>query len=657
MLGKHWSFAIAAKGLPIAALLLAAAIPGRAQNPSADASVVSIVPKDGLLHVGDDPRCASGADPECKWTPRAGKAINVYGFNWLRYDFSLPEALRKTPQLAVLVQDAPVTYEVYANGHPIGGTSNASLLSASSYTRKVLTFPSSLAPDGRLTLVLRCLPQGARSGIYGNQISFRPYVVAPPALMPGIMDEETLAYLRAYATHYICFAAVGFAAFVFLLLFSVNTRLLEYLWLGLSLAAVAMLRIDEISHIVHTGLPLWLTSIIYAVFNGTTPLVLIEFVFSFLKRPVPKVFRLVQILGLTTLYPLLGLPIPAFLVTFVNYGGPAAILVASLAQLLVLPQCFRSKMPEMRWIGASLLFITVENSARMAVQLNLPAPAQDVMWHGLDIDVRGIAYLLFAMVMLVAMTFRLRRIQNRNREIEQELAAARSVQQILIPEEIPSVPGLSVESAYLPAQQVGGDFFQVLPTADGGLLLVVGDVSGKGLPAAMLVSVLVGSIRSTAEFTSDPAELLAHLNQRLIGRTKGGGFSTAIAALIPPDGRVTIANAGHLSPYLDGKEVELPNALPLGIVSGAKYESSQIELRPGSRLTFYSDGVVEAQNATGELFGFERGQQISTQGAAAIVETARKFGQSDDITVVVIERLAAGAEPHAEQIEPSLAPA
>jgi serine phosphatase RsbU (regulator of sigma subunit) len=103
--------------------------------------------------------------------------------------------------------------------------------------------------------------------------------------------------------------------------------------------------------------------------------------------------------------------------------------------------------------------------------------------------------------------------------------------------------------------------------------------------------------------------------------------------------------------------VELPNALPLGIVSGAKYESSQIELRPGSRLTFYSDGVVEAQNATGELFGFERGQQISTQGAAAIVETARKFGQSDDITVVVIERLAAGAEPHAEQIEPSLAPA
>ncbi len=657
MLGKHWSFALAARALPIAALLFALVTPGRAQNPIADASVVSIVPRDGLLHVGDDPRCASGVDPECKWTPRAHTAINIYGFNWLRYDLSLPEALRKAPQLAVLVQDHSVFYEVYANGHLIGGTSNTNLLSASSYPRKVFTFPSSLAPDGRLTIVLRCLPQGARSGVYGNQINFLPYVVAPPALMQGIVDEETLTYLRAYATHYFCFLAVGFAAFVFLLLFSVNTRLLEYLWLGLSLAAVAILRIDEISHVVHTGLPLWLTSIIYCVFNGVTPLVLIEFVFSFLKRPVPKLFRIVQILGLVSLYPLLGLPIPAFLVNFMNYGGPTAILLATLAQLLMLPMCFRSKMPEMRWIGASLLFITLENSARMAVQLNLPAPPQDVMWHGLDIDVRGIAYLLFAMVMLVAMTFRLRRIQNRNREIEQELAAARSVQQILIPEEIPTVPGLAVESAYLPAQQVGGDFFQVLPTADGGLLLVVGDVSGKGLPAAMLVSVLVGSIRSTAEFTSDPAELLAHLNQRLIGRTKGGGFSTAIAALIPPDGPVTIANAGHLSPYLDGKEVELPKALPLGIVSGAKYESSQIELRPGSRLTFYSDGVVEAQSATGELFGFERGQQISTRSAAAIVEAARKFGQSDDITVVIIERLAAGAEPHAERIEPSLAPA
>jgi serine phosphatase RsbU (regulator of sigma subunit) len=186
---------------------------------------------------------------------------------------------------------------------------------------------------------------------------------------------------------------------------------------------------------------------------------------------------------------------------------------------------------------------------------------------------------------------------------------------------------------------------------------VVGDVSGKGLPAAMLVSVLVGAIHSTAEFTHAPAELLAHLNQRLIGRAKGGGFSTAVAAFIQPNGQVTIANAGHLSPYLDGKELALPNALPLGIVSGTTYESSQFNLSRGSRLTFYSDGVVEAQNEKGELFGFERGQQISTRSAAAIVEAARHFGQSDDITVVTVERLGAGEEPVAGRVESVLAPA
>lgn len=651
----HGRVGIAAAGWALAALLSGTA--GRAQSLSGTASVVSAAIASGLVHTGDDPRCASGVDPRCKWTPRAQKDINVFEFNWLRYDFLLPEALRKTPQLAVLVQDEPVYYEVFVNGQPIGGTGGANLFHSSAYTRRILTFPSSLAPDGRMTLVLRCFPQGPASGIYGNGTQFLPYVVAPPELMRGIVDEQTLTYLRVFATHYFCFAAVGFAAFVLFLLFSVNTQLWEYVWLGLSLAALALLRIDEISHVVNTGLPLWLTSVVYAIFNCLTPLFLIEFVFSFLRRPVPKAFRLVEILGLTALYPLLGLPIPSFLGLFFDYGTTAAILLASLAQLLVLPECFRSKLPEMRWIGASILFITVENSARMAVELNLPAPAQDVMWRGLDIDVRGIAYLLFAMVMLVAMTFRLRRIQNRNREIEQELAAARSVQQILIPEERPAIPGLVIDSAYLPAQQVGGDFFQLLPTADGGLLLVVGDVSGKGLPAAMLVSVLVGSIRSTAEFTSSPAEMLAHLNERLFGRTKGGSFSTAIAALILPDGRVTIANAGHLAPYLDGKEVELPSALPLGIVSGTKYESSHFQMRPGSRFTFYSDGVVEAQNQTGELFGFERGQQISTRGAAAIVEAARRFGQSDDITVVVIEREPAAPELHAKQVEPSLAPA
>jgi serine phosphatase RsbU (regulator of sigma subunit) len=109
-------------------------------------------------------------------------------------------------------------------------------------------------------------------------------------------------------------------------------------------------------------------------------------------------------------------------------------------------------------------------------------------------------------------------------------------------------------------------------------------------------------------------------------------------ALISANGAVTIANAGHLPPYLDGREVELPGVFPLGIEPCERYQTIHFRLEPGSRLTFYSDGIVEAQNTRGELFGFERGREISTQPVAAIVEAAKQFGQQDDMTAIAITR-------------------
>jgi serine phosphatase RsbU (regulator of sigma subunit) len=258
------------------------------------------------------------------------------------------------------------------------------------------------------------------------------------------------------------------------------------------------------------------------------------------------------------------------------------------------------------------------------------------------ISASAVSGILSTVTLAVIILLRSTTVVRRQAMLEGELAAAQQVQQVLLPEEIAIVPGFTIESVYQPAQQVGGDFFQILPTGDGGLLLVVGDVAGKGLPAAMLVSVLVGAIRGVAVYTRDPAELLANLNERLIGRTQGS-FSTAVAACIDAEGRVTIANAGHLSPYLNGREVDLAGALPLGVMSGVAYETREFCLAPGSRLTFYSDGVVEARNQRGELFGFERAQELSTQPAAAIVAAAQKFGQEDDITVVTIARDAEAA--------------
>jgi len=199
-----------------------------------------------------------------------------------------------------------------------------------------------------------------------------------------------------------------------------------------------------------------------------------------------------------------------------------------------------------------------------------------------------------------------------------------------------------LESAYLPVNGVGGDFFQVLPLKDDSLLLVVGDVSGKGLQAAMNSSTLVGALRN--ELSHEPSTVLEHLNHVLIGAVSSPGalpeldsapcFATCLCARIYPDGTLIIANAGHLGPYRDGREIELLPGLPLGVIADAQYEQTTYQLNSGDRLVFLSDGVVEAANAEGELFGFERTQQVSNESARYIAQTAKRFGQTDDITVV-----------------------
>jgi len=221
--------------------------------------------------------------------------------------------------------------------------------------------------------------------------------------------------------------------------------------------------------------------------------------------------------------------------------------------------------------------------------------------------------------------------------MEQEFRSAQELQQLLIPEALPELPGYAVSSAYRPAQEVGGDFFQLMALANGGALLVIGDVSGKGLPAAMAVALIVGAIRSTAETSDDPAAMLATLNRRLHGRLRGG-FATCLAMRLEPKGNCVIANAGHLPPFLNGEEVELPAALPLGLMPDADYETAELRMDGGDRLTLYTDGLLEARNAAGELFGFERIAAFLAvaRGAPEVADAAQAFGQDDDITVLTL---------------------
>jgi serine phosphatase RsbU (regulator of sigma subunit) len=166
-------------------------------------------------------------------------------------------------------------------------------------------------------------------------------------------------------------------------------------------------------------------------------------------------------------------------------------------------------------------------------------------------------------------------------------------------------------------------------------LVLVGDVSGKGLEAAMVASEAVGAFRSTTAVS--PREILQTLNRALCGQGRHG-FVTCLCARIEEDGRITLAAAGHPAPYVDGIEFAVPGGLPLGISAAVEYE--EFPLQMAGQVTFFSDGVVEAANAQGELFGFDRTAAISRQPAADIAEAARAWGQNDDITVVTVRRAA-----------------
>jgi sigma-B regulation protein RsbU (phosphoserine phosphatase) len=214
-------------------------------------------------------------------------------------------------------------------------------------------------------------------------------------------------------------------------------------------------------------------------------------------------------------------------------------------------------------------------------------------------------------------------------ELRVEFDAAREVQQQLVAPAV-DLPGFKIESAYFPAKQVGGDFFRVVPDPDGSVLIVVGDVSGKGLRAAMTVSAIIGALRTMPVLT--PGRVLAALNRGLVGQVSG--FVTCCVALVSSNGTMTLANAGNPAPYRNGEEMAVEPGLPLGLLAEVSYTETQYQIAPGDQLIFVSDGVVEATNAQGELYGFERTRAVSTESARRIAETAQQFGQEDDITVL-----------------------
>jgi phosphoserine phosphatase RsbU/P len=253
--------------------------------------------------------------------------------------------------------------------------------------------------------------------------------------------------------------------------------------------------------------------------------------------------------------------------------------------------------------------------------------------QGMYIAWSDAAELLLNLAMLLFLVLRTVRIARSRAAMATDLHAVQSVQEILLARASHTTPGFNIEHVYYPASEVGGDFFLVSPGPDGSITAIVGDVSGKGLVAAMRVSMILGVLRR--EEQRDPEAILRNLNEALMMQGEMG-FTTACCVRLQGDGRYTIANAGHINPYIGGEEIATPASLPLGMAPEQAYDQVSGFLPVGKTMVLMSDGVVEARSPKGELYGFGRLPQLTMMSAGDIADVARRFGQEDDITVLTV---------------------
>ena len=246
-------------------------------------------------------------------------------------------------------------------------------------------------------------------------------------------------------------------------------------------------------------------------------------------------------------------------------------------------------------------------------------------------------------------------IRERER-VEQELRVARSIQQASLPEEVPTLAGWQITPYYRPAREVGGDFYDFHLLSDGRLGVVVGDATGKGVPAALVMSTTCGMLRLAAQSYSSPGQMLQGVNEVLCPYIPANMFVTCFYAILDPEsGLLRYANAGHDLPYLhhDGKAKELrARGMPLGLMPGMSYEEKEDSLGVGDGALLYTDGLVEAHDPQREMFGFPRLQElVSEHGEEESLEEAlleelysfvgEGWEQEDDITLVTLRRAAA----------------
>jgi serine phosphatase RsbU (regulator of sigma subunit) len=255
--------------------------------------------------------------------------------------------------------------------------------------------------------------------------------------------------------------------------------------------------------------------------------------------------------------------------------------------------------------------------------------------------------------------------------VEQELQTAQRIQRTFLPQDVPAAPGWQLIPSYQPAREVSGDFYDFLPMEDGCLGVVIGDVTGKGVPAALVMVATRTILRTAAQENAAPGAVLARVNAMLCADVPPGMFATCFYALLDlGSGRIHYANAGHDLPYLrraNGSVEDLcATGMPLGLMPDTQYEESETTLEPGGTLLFYTDGLVEAHNPEREMFGLPRLRALVSEhgSGAALIDalhhelrdfTGMGWEQEDDVTLVTVHRAAGEGDELALAAQASIA--
>lgn len=595
------------------------------------------------------------------WTARGYPKLT--GFAWYRLNMRVDSGGQR---LSIdMPSDFDDAYQVYVNGQYVGefGQFRGTWVNTYSALPKSFTLPP-LKQNGDMVLALRFYMSPATMVGAGQPGGMhQPPVLGLPSMTGLVLQSEDGALLRsAFADLVMLFLYLVLAAPLALWAWRANRAERAWLWLFLVMTQQIVSSFLNVSGNL-VGIPFWSYSLFFNV------------LFAPLGRPLWILFWW-QWFGLQ---PRRWIPLTAWLLTAgrmlceavlsAPYFGNIAISQVWLARcgtmqswmlgaqglllVVILVEGFRHEVTDalLASLPVGLLVLTTFPEVGTAL-----SNVVDFYPYGIPVSAQSIVQLLLiaAVGALALRRFLRTRVRDelKRQALARDLEQAQQLQQrVLVPETVPS-PYFSIEEHYLPAQTVGGDFFQMVAGADGSLLVVIGDVSGKGMSAAMLVAVLVGALCTRAKTSFDPAEMITTLNERLVGRGMGH-LATCLAAELRPDGRMRIANAGHLSPYLNGEEISLEGSLPLGSATMIDPSGTTLQMEPGDVLTLLTDGVVEAMNGKRELFGFERAQAISRQPAASIARQAAEFGQEDDITVLRVEFVGAAREAPARETVPA----